>query len=78
MYVTRVKLEHICLGTGLRVVSYANAARVVNRRSLAPLKWMTFRLRDLTEIFLGFTYYTKRRPLDPAAVARLERLPPDA
>lgn len=69
----RLKLAHLCLGTGLQLERYDNAARVAGKASTAWLKWLIFRLRDLVEILVGGLYYSHRRPLDPVATAVLKR-----
>lgn len=69
--VTELKLKHLCIGSGLEVEGYYNAARVANKRATAWLKWCLFRIRDLIEIGIGYIYYGRRRPLDPAATAVL-------
>ena len=69
--ITKSKLEHLCIGTGLQIESYRNSARVANNPLTAPLKWMFFGIRDLVEIFIGYVYYSRRMPLDPAATAVL-------
>lgn len=71
MDVCRVKLEHLCIGSGLGLEGYFNAARVANKRSTALLKWLIFKGRDLVEVMIGYFYYNKRRPLDPVAIAVL-------
>ena len=68
-----VKLKHLCIGTGLQLEQYANAARVAAKPSTAWLKWILFKLRDLTELYIGALYYNKRRPLDPVATAILSK-----
>jgi SAM-dependent methyltransferase len=73
MHVTRVKLEHLCIGSGLRVESYSNAFRVADRPALAWAKRLTYLMRDLVEIVIGYVYYGQRRPLDPVATAVLVR-----
>lgn len=70
---SRPKLEHLCLGTGLKLERYDNAARVAGNASTAWLKWIVFRLRDLIEILVAGLYYSHRRPLDPVATAVLKR-----
>jgi 2-polyprenyl-3-methyl-5-hydroxy-6-metoxy-1,4-benzoquinol methylase len=69
--ITKSKLEHLCIGTGLQLESYRNSARVANKPLTAPIKWLFFRIRDLVEIFIGYVYYNRRIPLDPAATAIL-------
>lgn len=71
MDVCEAKLRHLCVGSGLEIEGYYNAARVANRRSTACLKWFLFRLRDLFEIAVGYIYFHRWRPLDPAATAGL-------
>lgn len=73
MAVCKVKLEHLCIGSGLKVESYGNAARVANKASTAWLKWLLFRCRDLLELVVGYLYYNKSRPLDPVATAVLRK-----
>jgi 2-polyprenyl-3-methyl-5-hydroxy-6-metoxy-1,4-benzoquinol methylase len=68
---TKPKLEHLCINTSLQLESYRNSARIANKRITAPLKWCFFRFRDAIEILLGYTYYGRRIPLDPAATAVL-------
>ncbi|WOO42921.1 class I SAM-dependent methyltransferase [Rubellicoccus peritrichatus] len=71
MHVCQLKLEHLCLGTGLKLMKYSNAYRVANKRSTAWMKYLFFLFRDLVEIFIGYLYYNRRRPLDPVATAVL-------
>lgn len=71
MDVTKLKLEHLALNSGLEVEAYFNSARVSNRRATAWIKWILFRVRDFVEIVVGLLYYNKRIPLDPAATAVL-------
>lgn len=73
MHVTRTKLDHLCIGTNLRVVGYFNAYRVADRPLFAWVKFLVYRFRDLIELTVGFTYYGKRVPLDPVATAILVR-----
>ncbi len=76
--IARSKLEQMCVGTGLKVRFFGNSFRVANKRSTAWLKWVIFRLRDLTEFGIGFLYFNRRRPLDPVATAVLEHADKDA
>ena len=72
--VTRSKLEHLCLGSGLELECYYNSVRVAANRSTAWIKWLVFRARDIIELVVGYLYYSKRRPLDPAATAILRKI----
>ncbi|NDV63035.1 class I SAM-dependent methyltransferase [Puniceicoccales bacterium CK1056] len=69
--IAKSKLVQMCLGTGLTVLSYRNAQRIAARKSTAWFKWILFRLRDLTEIVVGYLFFNQRRPLDPVATAVL-------
>lgn len=69
------KLKHLCIGTGLELEGYYNAARVANKQKTAWLKWVIFKVRDIIELFVGYLYYNKRRPLDPVATAVLCKHP---
>lgn len=73
MNVTKSKLEHIAINSGLKLDGYYNSARVANVRSTAWLKWLLYRMRDLIEVTIGYGYYNKRVPLDPAATAVLSK-----
>lgn len=78
MDVCQVKLKHLCIGSGLDLEGYYNAARVANKRTTAWLKWVIFRMRDSIETIVGYLYYNKRRPLDPVATAILRKSNLDA
>ncbi|AMV31838.1 cyclopropane fatty acyl phospholipid synthase [Pirellula sp. SH-Sr6A] len=75
-WLCRAKLEHLCINSGLAIQTYRNASRVANESRYRYAKRLFFLLRDLIEIILGYTYYSKRLPLDPNAVAILRKQNP--
>jgi 2-polyprenyl-3-methyl-5-hydroxy-6-metoxy-1,4-benzoquinol methylase len=72
-WLCRSKLEHLCISTGLELERYRNASRVANQSRHRYVKRLLFVLRDLIEVVIGYTYYSKRLPLDPNAIAILKK-----
>ncbi|MCU0718062.1 MAG: class I SAM-dependent methyltransferase [Pirellula sp.] len=68
-WLTKSKLEQVCIDMTLTLVSYRNAARVPGDSRGRYFKWMVFLIRDLIEILVGNLYFSKRIPLDPNAIA---------
>lgn len=72
-WLTKVKLEHLCLGSGLELEAYRNSFRIANHSRFYWIKSLLFIMRDAVEIFIGYVYYSKRVPLDANAVAVLRK-----
>jgi SAM-dependent methyltransferase len=76
-YLNKSKIEQLCIGTGLKLVEYRNSARVFGKSLNVPVKAVSFLLRDLVEVLLGYLYYHRRVPLDPTAIAVLSHASED-